>query len=393
MQADALFTHYMIAGVETVLARVQAAPYVVPEADRQQAWHLLSFALKVEAAWPATRALLLALAPKMELAGFREEWIPYLDKGRERAQQLGDLQVVAECELQIGMLYRLMSRLEEAYGWTTNSIEHFALHHDPQGQARALNELAWLDQLQRQYEAATDHVEQALALLTEQDPERAMSYRVQGMIAIGRNQLQAAELYHRKALAGFEAQKDYRKIAWGLQNVAYSLRQMNELEKAIPLYQQAEIILKEVNDIYHWAFVNLNLGATYYHVGQPENAFVPYSHAQRVFIQMQNKLYIAHTHNNLGLYYITQQAYEAAEDSFQVAIAIFKEINEPGWLVNSMDGLAMTFINAGEFDKALSILEQAQGMLSEIAETGNYEYLCISLTKHWEIAYKSQTSL
>ena len=74
---QALFTNYIIAGVGASLARVRTAEYVVADVDRQQAWHLLSFALKVEEAWPVTRALVVALAPKLELAGCREDWIPY----------------------------------------------------------------------------------------------------------------------------------------------------------------------------------------------------------------------------------------------------------------------------------------------------------------------------
>ncbi len=393
MQPQTLFTNYIIAGITALLARVRAAAYIVPEADRQQAWHLLSFGLKLDDAWPVTRDLLLALAPKMELAGFREEWIPYLVKGIQCAQKVGDDLVAAECELQIGMLYRLMSRLEEAEHWTTASVKRFVEHMDAQGQARAFNELAWLEQLQRRYAEATCHVEQALAILNELDPERAMCYRVQGMIAIGQGRFQDAERYHRKALAGFEAQKDYRKTAWGLQNIAYTLREIKDFEQAIPLYQKAEVILKEINDSYHWAVVNLNLGITLYHAGKSENALVPYNNAQNVFSRMQNKLSLAHTHSNLGLCYIAQQQYELAENAFQTAMTIFAEIHEQGWLVNSMDGLAMTYIATKQYQKAISVLEQACKMLPAIAETLNYKYLCDSLAEHWQIAYKGQTSL
>ena len=248
MQPQTLFTNYIIAGITALLVRVQAAAYVVPEADRQQAWHLLSFGLKLDDAWPVTRELLLALAPKMELAGFREEWIPYLVKGIQCAQKVGDEVTVAEYELAIGLIYHLLRQFDESLNWIRVSFERFRAQGDIRGQARTLNELAWIEHLEHRYKNATKYANQALRLLPNDAPERAMSYRVRGMIAFYEGNLQKAINHHRQALKIFEQNGDQRRVAWSFQNIAIALQRQDNLEEAFDYYEKAVTILTRIGD-------------------------------------------------------------------------------------------------------------------------------------------------
>ena len=226
MQPQSRFINYIIAGVKESLARVEAAEYAVPEIDRQQAWHLLSFALKVEEAWPVTRELLLALAPKMELAGFREEWIPYLEQGLSVCESLGNQttqSIVAELSLHLGSLRLLQRKYNDALDALQKSKQLFNIDGNRHGEGRALNQLALLANVQHNDLEAQHLIDQALNCFND-DPERGMTYRLQGLLAIKQKQWQEAEQHHRVALAYFEDDGDHRKIAWGLQNLAYAYR-------------------------------------------------------------------------------------------------------------------------------------------------------------------------
>lgn len=386
MNSQTLFNNYIIAGVEVSLARVRAAEYVVPEADRQQAWQILSFALKVDEAWPVTRELLLELAPKMEMAGFREEWIPYLEKGIQCAQNADDRLAIAECKLQIGLLYRLVNRLDDAYRWTSQSVQSFFLQNDTHGQARALNEVAWIQHLKLQYDEAAQNVEQALALFEEDNLERAMSYRVQGMIAAGRRKFQQSENYHRKSLTHFKAQNNLRGIAWAYQNIAYALREQRKLQVAVELYQKSQQILKEISDRYHYAFVTLNLGTTYLYMNDPVSAMTFYTEAETIFTQLHNQLYLAHIQNNIGLCYLKLEKFTQARIQFTRASNLFDELGDMGWSLNAMDGLAMTYMAMQEWETAATLLKKAIAKLPEIVGSRNYNYLQRSLAKHLQEA-------
>ncbi len=384
------FTTYIIAGAQASLARVQAAEYVVPEADRQQAWHLLSFALKLDEAWPVTRELLLALAPKMEMAGHWEGWIPYLTKGIHCAQKFGDEIVIAEYELQIGLLYRLLNQLEKAHQWSSESAKHFAIYNEARDQARALNEVAWIEQLQQRYEAAANHVEQAVALLDDGDPELAMCYRIQGMIAIGRNDFLRAEYFHHKALQIFKTIQNHRHIAWGLHNIAYAIRWQNRFEEAIELYHQAIKLLEEIEDRNHCAIVQLNLGNALLYANQTDKAITYLHLAEHTFSQLGNQLQLARIETNLGLAYLNQNRHSEAQHAFQGSINRYKLMDEKAWCVNSMDGLAMSYIASAQYNKAIKVLNEALELLSKVADTDNYDYLCKSVNQHMSEAKQGQ---
>lgn len=109
-----IFTSYILNGASQALAQVQQSAGQIPEDVRAQAWHLLDYALGVDPAWPQVRELLLALSPKMEMAGYRDEWLPFLQAGIERSIAQADRAVEARLELAVGQLLRLENRYNEA---------------------------------------------------------------------------------------------------------------------------------------------------------------------------------------------------------------------------------------------------------------------------------------
>lgn len=382
MNAQTQFTNYIIAGVEASLARVRAAEYVVPEADRQQAWQILSFALKVDEAWPVTRELLLELAPKMEMAGFREEWIPYLEKGIQCARNIDDGVTVAECELQIGILYRLMSRFVEASSWTTTSIEHFAAYNNDYGQARALNELAWLNQLQHDYESAEQHVEWGLALAATAPQICADAWRVKGMIAIGRRQWEVAVSNHHQALNFFRALDDARKVAWSMQNIGYALKELGELDEASHYLNQAVKTLKKLDDHYHLAIVWMNLANIFVMQSNLRPAYKLFIAAFKIFERYGDLLYQAHILTNQGILLLELNEPITAQSMFRRAANLYLSLSDLLWHINAMDGLVMALIASGENQDAVQMADQALALLPQIQSSAYYENLLTKLTEH-----------
>jgi tetratricopeptide (TPR) repeat protein len=385
-----LFQDYLGAGLQLVLAQVQAAEPLVPDDLRRQAWHLLSYAFESDAAWPLARDLLLALAPKMEQAGFRDEWIVYLEQGVRRSQLLGDRVTAAECQLHIGHLHRLVSRFDQARQWLAASVEGFAVQGDQQGQARALNQLAYVECLQHQYSEAGRLAEQALALLAVEDPERAMSFFVQGMIAIDHERWLEAETLHRQSLVLREKQGDRRRIAWSLQNLGYALRGQEKYDEGILIYLQAASILYELVDMYNWAHVQMNLGLVYRLNGQPNEALTCHLQTNKFFHKVGDKLNLAKTSTNLGLDYLAVYEWQKAEQAFMASINIYKELGDESWRLNAVDGLAIAYLEQKLYSKAITTLETALTTLPQIADSPNYTYLLHSLTSHLRQAQQGQ---
>ena len=81
-----VFREYVRRSVRRALADARAAEAGLPAEQREQALQTLTFALDATDAWPEARDLLVALAPKLEQAGWREEVVPFLLRGIEVSQ-------------------------------------------------------------------------------------------------------------------------------------------------------------------------------------------------------------------------------------------------------------------------------------------------------------------
>ena len=380
------FSDVLIDALVDATRRVHDAERRLPEAEREDAWHLLSYAFDQNAAWQETRQLVFALAPRMELAGFREDWINYLQTAAARGADHNDLAATAEFEYQTGLLYRMLTDYERAKSWLNSSRERFALLGDRGGQARVLNELAWIEQLRRNYDAATEHVDHALSLLDESAPERGMCYRVQGMIAIYQGHWEQAESYHRKALAIFEQHGDVRKVAWSMVNLAVAQLGQKKLEESITNCSQACALMHQMGDEYHLAIAQMNLGLAYYHSHKFDDAVGCYLKSESSMVRFHDLLRLAEVHLNLALAHLAQDHNELASVSFEYAIHLFKESGVISQVINAMDGLAMSYMAQSRFDKALTILTDAISMLPQIVNAPNYQYYNQSLNKHLEEA-------
>lgn len=386
------FHHYLTRNLRYVLGLVQGAGPVLGDEVRVQALHTLSYALQAPTVWPLTRDIFITLAPKMEQGGQREHWIPYLQTALRQSEAQGDGAAAGECHFQLALLYRLMSHFAAAHEHLQAALAHFTALDACRDQARVLNELAWLAQIQHHYVNATQHVERALRLLDPDDSERAMSYRVQGMIAIGYHQWPEARRYHQSALTLFEKHQDQRRVAWSLQNLAYVLTQEQNYIEAFPLYLQAITILKEIGDDYHLAIVIYNLAFAQMLSGQPLDAAKHYTQAHDIFYKLNAKLHLGRLYTDSGLNYLTLKDYGQAEFAFSQSIIFFAELGQHGQRLNAIDGLAMAYLGEHKYQQAADLLEKAIQELNVRKDLPNYLYLQKSLYEHWHEAVAARNS-
>jgi tetratricopeptide (TPR) repeat protein len=340
--------------------------------------------LKAAEAWAATRDLLLALAPKMEMAGYRSEWLPYLADGVAQSQRQGDQAAEAALQFQCGYLYRLMSNYAAAQTSLNASAAHYAALGDAEGQARALNQLAYLAWQQHRYDEAITLAQQALLLVGALDVEKATSLSALGLVAIDRSQWQEAAQYHKEALhiRAYHAQR--RQMAWSLQNLALALRGQQEYEKAIAYYEEAIAILDEVHDPANRAIVQMNLGIVYYFREEFTKALAIYRLAETSFHQFADDFNLGKVLTNQGLGYLALQQWSQAESAFTESMNCFQKLADRGWYLNALDGLGITYLEQGFYDKALVIFESVQLQLTDIIDTPAYHYLAATISAQLE---------
>lgn len=380
------FQQYLRRNLAYVLTLMRQTETILSNQLCEQAMHTLSYALRVPTVWPETNALLLTMSPKMEHAGYRQEWIPYLHRGLEVAETIGERPIIAEYNLQLGLLYRLLNAFGEATNYLTTALDLFGQIDTPIDQARSLNELAWVEHLQQRNHIAHAHAENALALLPYGHIERGMSLRVQGMAAIGDNRPQDGERLHREALNIFTEAGDQRRAAWSKHNLAFALQRQQKFDEAMVYYQQAAETLEGLGDKYHLLIVQVSLGLAASENGNPEQALNFFHKAEPVARITDDKRNLADIHTNLGLTYMKLHRYQAAEQAFEQAIQLYTELDNTGWRINAMDGLATSLLAQKQYNQAKEILKTAQNMLSSNIETVLYEHLVDSLSTHLQQA-------
>lgn len=383
-----LFKGYVLKSSRRSLLKVQQAGPILPPGEEKQAIHTLSYALKLPEAWRETKALLLAMAPKMEQAGRRDEWMPYLEQGIQLSQRLSDVEAAAELHLQLGILYHLRSKYEEAQAHLETSARKFERLNAFRNQARALNRLGQVALRQQQVDKATELVALALDLLPDENPERAYSYLVLGMIALNkRDWTEAIELF-KQALHLWEQVDNHRMMGRVFTLLGSSLRRTEQYPEAIKAYQQAISLLKETEDAAHQAMAQMNLGNVYDLLEQHQTALDFYQEAKRTFRQTQDRLHLAMVHHNMGLAYRSLQRWEEAERALSSSATYHREIGNAPLLIDTISELGLTYLRQEDPIKAIDTFNQAMALLDQIEGQARYDYLHQQVTAYLEEAYK-----
>jgi tetratricopeptide (TPR) repeat protein len=385
---SAYFHQRIIRSIQYVLSCLQQAAESLSLDDREQAWHTLSYSLKLPEAWPDTREVLLALAPQMEQAGCRDEWMPYLKQGIRQSQQVGDVTTEAELRFQLGILHQLRGQYDLARGQLQASADMFAYLEAPLNQAQALSRLAYVARLQRQFEEATALVRMALELIHEENSERAYCWLVLGTVALDRQDYPEARGFFEQSLSLWEQAGHQRMVGWSLINLGLTLEYMKAHEEAQHICQKAISVFEEVQDPVHRALAQMNLGLVSFSLDQPMEALNLFLGAKRVFHQTQDQLRLALVTHNIGRAYRLLKEWTKAEEAYRLSIEYKAAIGNVASLVNSMDGLGLLYLEQRQAEKAYALFEEARKQLASIEGEPGYNQLVEMVTQHIQQAFQ-----
>lgn len=360
-----LFRDHIARSIVRCSARMELSGQMPAAGDREQALHTLSYALNVEDIWPETRALLLALAPKMEQAGHRDDWLPYLDSGIEQCQRLGDVPAEAALHWHKGVVLELRCLYDDAREELSFSVAQFAAVGDSRNQARALNKLANVARLQRQVHEAERLVETAMVLLEPDDTERAYGLIVMGAMALDACQWPAAADYFSQAIDVYRASGDQRMLAWSLTNLGVAQRKLKDYQRAIACYHEAIAVFEKVHDPVHRAAVHINLGNVFLKVGNVDEALASYRQAEPVFYQVRDNLHLAFAYVNIGMACRLLGRWREAERALSTSIDLLGGLNRPKKIANCREELGLTYQAQGRTAEAITQYEQALDALND----------------------------
>ncbi len=393
LDARARFEQLAQRSAEVATAQILWVDRYAPLSDeaRERALNAFEYARNVPAAWPQVYGLLLALAPKMEMAGYREAWIERLVQGVACSQRQEQVVAEAELSLQIGYLYLLMSRWQRATEWLSRSRDGFRSAGESAGEGRALNRLAMVDVRQERLSAAGELVVEAQHLLKE-DADLANSYFVLGTIAENRRGWQEAEHYYRQSLGCWRDQNDRRRTAWGLRNLGPVLREQQKYEEAIHCYEHALQVFAEIHDPINHSVTLMNLGNVHLHRHRAHQALKLYEEAEREFYRCADQFNLAKVYVNQGIAHLQTQSFAQAEVVLSRAAELWASLGNIKQLCNAIDGLGEIYRKQGDFEKAVQVLNKGLQRAKEIENPQAFAYYRSMLAKTLSKAERGDAS-
>jgi tetratricopeptide (TPR) repeat protein len=377
-----IFERYVCAGLRQSLRRVQGIGPRVPEGERQQAWHILSYGLAIDGAWAEARDLLLSLSPMMEQAGFRDDWIAYLTIGFERAQAQGERSTKGQIAIQLGLLNQLASQYSEASQWLDCAVTCFTEIDDAHHLGIAYNLLANVAIQRRRMDEAEKLVQKALATLPADDPDLAYTAYLQGDLALLARNNEQAEIHFRRGIELRRQQGDSRRIAMALRNLALALQYLGRYDEAIRCSEEAIGRFEELDDIRNLATVRVNLSILYYNTGEWSQALALLAQAELAYHKTRDEQGIAQIYTNRAIYQRKAGLLAESEASGREAIARWERLGDWGNVVNALDELGLSLSEQARYTEAIQIFERAKALLPQIDHHPRYGYYQRELHEH-----------
>ncbi|MCB0113822.1 MAG: tetratricopeptide repeat protein [Caldilineaceae bacterium] len=381
-----LFRRMILNGAEAILEESRRNPtiqdaYARSEHLRNRALHTLRCVMSMPDAWPLTRDLLLMLAEPMERAGHRADWIRYLEVGLDEAVERKELAVAAEISYQLGLLYQHVAAYRQAEAHLHRCLACNTELGDDIQRARALNFLAYIAYLQRNYNDAHQFVQQALSLGAGDPERRAWSLMVIGCLAQIEARWQDALHSWRESLTVWQAIGDRKQIAYRLRDVGLACMYLEQYADAIEYYRQALTLAEDVADPVNCAITQMNLAVVYFQDGRPQYAIPLLKDAATTLRRFDDGRHLAMAYNNLGLTYTALGLWHEAEQAYLASVDLWQQTGDTLSLAETVDGLGMVYLSQQAFAEATVQFERSLALVADDQDAPR-QHLRAQVTEH-----------
>jgi tetratricopeptide (TPR) repeat protein len=356
---------------------------VLDESSRDHALHNVKLGLEHPQAWSCARELLLLLAPIMEQAGWREDWIPYLEMGLTQSVTFSDWKATGDCHFWLGFLWQRIGKYAKAETHFQSSAEAFEVIEDITGKGRGLMRMAHAVVQQRRFQEGNILAERAYLLVEGSPLERGYYYLILENIARERQDHEHSYQLAVSCLAEWRKTNNSRFIGWGLSNLAVTLFRTERYLEAEDYYLQALDCLIQVEDPIHIAIVEFSLGSISLMRGNYLNALKWYSSFEATMRIINELPQLAQVTNSIGMAYHGLGAWEHAEEFYLESIALFEQLGNLPWAANTRDNLALTYVAQQYYLKAIVVLKKGLDDLESNPDDASFAHFHAMLSDTW----------
>lgn len=382
-----LFRRNVLRSVQALLVRARRETSLgLTETAATRVLAVLEYALELDETWPSVGELLRLLAPRFDLAGYRVQWLPYLERSVAVSVAHRDRKCEAALCCDLGLMHQRLGNLATAQELLGRACALARTEGEWATLCLALQRRAELARLHRRYQECEALLREAGALFAADHPAQAYGIFVAGKAAFDQHDLDAATTAFTQARRLWQGEDNSGRAALCIQNLGRIATARGDPQMAIPLYEQAIELLTAVSDWSNLAATQMNLGVTYYKCHQYTEALAFYSAAEIRFHTMNDDRHLAMIYNNLGLVYTALGELHEAEINLQRSITLYQQIGDNKAWISTKSNLGIVYLNQAQYPLAIQVLQEALTELQTTDHDPEYERLQQDLTAYLALA-------
>ncbi|MSP14405.1 MAG: tetratricopeptide repeat protein [Chloroflexi bacterium] len=160
--------------------------------------------------------------------------------------------------------------------------------------------------------------------------------------------------------------RDQRLELEALNNMALVYRATGQPQRALALYEQALMIMREVGNRAGEASTLSNMAVVYRATGQPQRALALYEQALPVRREVGDRAGEASTLSNMAVVYRTTGQPQQALELFQQTLPIMREVRDRAGEASTLNNMALVYFSTGQPQQALALYKQALPIMREV---------------------------
>lgn len=221
--------------------------------------------------------------------------------------------------------------------------------------------IACVENLNGNYKAAIDHLEQSLKIEQGQGHNYGMSKCLAELCVAykGMGKYLKAEKAGLESLQLSKAIGNPQHIAWGYQLMASVYKQKKDYKAMTEMLVNKMNIANQLRDTVMLANTSATLGNIYSDIGDFKTASKHFNKSLIIWLDKNNPLKIAHLWNSLGMTHLKQSQYKQADSLFMLSMQKFISIDRPLLTSKCLNNLGYSQYKRKQYQEALAYYKQS----------------------------------
>ncbi len=339
--------------------------------DRANLFRAVEFGLGLPDTYQDTAILIVQCYTFIVQRGYFREWIPIVAKMVSCCSD-ADLDVKGRLLDQLGIYYRRNRQLDAAAAAHLEEEQIGLLLADDSRIAFARMQLSSVFWRKRQYNKAEEYALSALegfSRLEDSEEKIAGCLSNLGNIALDRGEHDLAEERFKQSITLYRQLDQPADLAATLKNISRVYEQKGNYDESLLALIEAADILAPTDYEIEKAAVEINIGMSYFRLGELDLAEAAFRRADTPFMRESGPVFNrALTANNMGNIYLAREMWDQAEMILLESVSLWKQARAQLNLANTLSGLAEAHVGKGELDEALQYYEEAIEIVAKNTE-------------------------